>query len=346
MNRLFTMRSKTGRFSFLVDRKTVIILTVLFVCTVAGLILSIQAGSKTISFGDVVLTLLGQGTPDNKLVIGTLRMPRVILAVLVGAALSVSGALLQGVVRNPLASPDIIGITGGAAFAAVAFITYTAGAVSVRWLPLAAFCGAALVSALIYFLAWNKGVTSTRLVLIGIGVAATTSALTMLMLVLSPITAASKAYIWMTGSIYGASWENVYSLLPWVLIFIPLALLYARNVNVQELGDDMARGLGASVQLHRVILLFISVALAGSAVAVAGAIGFIGLIAPHIARKLVGSSHGGLIPVAALIGSLMLLLADTVARTLFQPQDIPAGVFTASIGAPFFIYLLYKNRNQ
>jgi iron complex transport system permease protein len=187
-------------------------------------------------------------------------------------------------------------------------------------------------------------VTSTRLVLIGIGVQATMSALTMLMIILSPITAAIRAYIWLTGSLYGTSWENVYTLLPWVTVLIPLAILYARTLNVQVLGDDVAKGVGAPVQLHRFLLLFISAALAGSAVA--GAIGFIGLIAPHIARKLVGPSHGGCIPVAALVGGLMLLVADTIARTAFHPLDIPAGVFTAGVGAPFFLYMLLKNRNR
>ena len=171
--------------------------------------------------------------------------------------------------------------------------------------------------------------TSARLVLIGIGISAVTSSLTMLMLILSPIKAAGRAYVWLTGSVYGASWENVYTLMPWVLVWIPLAMVCARHVNVQELGDDIARGLGAPVQLHRCMLLGISVALAGSAVAVGGSIGFVGLIAPHIARKLVGTGFGGLIPVSALIGSLMLLIADTIARTAFLPLDIPAGVFTA-----------------
>src|SRR5690606_35589044 len=144
------------------------------------------------------------------------------------------------------------------AFAAVAFITYFSGAVSIRWMPVAALAGAALVSVIIYLLAWNKGVSSTRLVLIGIGISAATSSATMLMIILSPITAASKAYIWLTGSVYGASWENVYTLLPWVAVFIPLTLLYARRIDVQELGDNMAKGLGAHVQLHRSILLLFS----------------------------------------------------------------------------------------
>lgn len=346
MNRLFAVRSRKERISFLADKKTAAVFAVLAALTLVAFVASVSLGSKNTSPLDMFYTLIGKGTAENEMVIGTLRLPRIVVAIMVGAALGVSGAILQGIVRNPLASPDIFGITGGASVAAVAFITYLAGPVSLKWLPVAAFAGAALVSVAIYLLAWSKGVTPTRLVLIGIGISAGTSSLTMLMITLSPITAASRAYIWLTGSIYGASWENVYTLLPWVLVFIPFALVYARNVNVQELGDDVAKGLGAPVQRHRLILLFVSVALAGAAVAVAGAIGFVGLIAPHIARKLAGPSFGGLIPVAALIGSLLLLVADTIARTAFLPLDIPAGVFTAAVGAPFFIYLLYRNRNK
>jgi iron complex transport system permease protein len=345
MNKLISFRSKTGLISFLVEKKTVIVIATLTVFMVAMFVLGTGMGSRIIYPVDAIKTLLGQGTEQNSLIIKTLRLPRIIVAIFAGAALGVSGAILQGIIRNPLASPDIMGITAGAAFAAVAFITYLSDTVSIKWLPVAAFVGAGLISIIIYLLAWKKGVTPIRLVLIGIGIAAATSSLTMLMIILSPYNAASQAYIWLVGSIYATSWENVYSLLPWVIVCIPLALIYARTVNVQELGDDIAKGLGSPIQLHRCILLLISVALAGSAVAVAGAIGFVGLISPHIARKLVGRSFGGLIPVAALIGGLMVLVADTVARTALLPLDIPAGVFTAGIGAPFFIYLLYQNRN-
>ncbi|MFE5317276.1 FecCD family ABC transporter permease [Paenibacillus sp. NPDC056579] len=346
MKQLLAIRSKKGTVSFLIQTKTVIVIAVLLILIFACFVLSTGLGNKFTSPVQVLQTILGQGTPQNALIIGTLRLPRIIAAVLVGAALGVSGAILQGIIRNPLASPDVIGITGGASFAAVAFITFFAGTVSIQWLPLAAFVGAGLVSIIIYLLAWNKGVTPTRLVLVGIGISAIMSSLTMLMLVLSPIKAAGRAFVWLTGSIYGTSWENVYAMLPWVIIFIPLALYYSRLVDIQALGDDLARGLGAPVQLHRCMLLLVSVALAGSAVAIAGAIGFIGLIAPHIARKLVSSTFVDLIPVSALIGSLLLLIADTVGRTVFLPLDIPAGVFTAGIGAPFFIFLLFKNRNK
>ncbi|XID91644.1 FecCD family ABC transporter permease [Paenibacillaceae bacterium WGS1546] len=314
--------------------------------TFAVFVLSIGLGNKDTTLTDVFRTMFGHGTDEQALVLRSLRLPRALVALLVGAALSVAGAILQGIIRNPMASPDVIGITGGAAIAAVAFIAYLAGSVSVKWLPAAAFLGAAVVSIAIYALAWHKGVSPTRLVLIGVGISAVTSSLTMLMIVLSPVNSASRAYVWLTGSVYGASWSDVYTLLPWVFVLIPLSLFHFRNLNVQGLGDELATGLGAPVQVHRFMLMMISVALAGSAVAVAGAVGFVGLIAPHMARKLVGPSFGALIPAAALLGSLMLLAADTIGRTAFLPLDIPAGVFTAAVGAPFFIYLLYRSRHR
>lgn len=346
MNRHIVLRSKSGRLSLLIPGKTLLIFAGLSLLLVAAFVVSLGLGSKWISPGELFGLLLGRGTAENALTVGVLRLPRLLVAMLVGAALAVSGCILQGMIRNPLASPDLIGITGGASFAAVAFLTYAAGPVSIRWLPVAAMLGAGLISILIYLLAWNKGVAATRLVLVGIGISAVTGSFSTLMLVLSPIRAAGQAYIWLTGSVYGASWENVYSLLPWILVFMPLALIYSRNVTVQELGDDVAQGLGSSVQRQRFVLLLICVALSGAAVSVAGAIGFIGLMAPHIARKLVGPSFGGLLPVAAVIGALLLVTADTLARTLFLPFDIPAGVFTAGVGGPFFIYLLYRNRNK
>lgn len=340
------VRSRRMGLSFRANRRNVMVLGGLALLSVFCFLLSLCLGNTLLPPGDVFLAMLGRGTEEQALILGILRLPRLVVALLAGAALGVSGAILQGIVRNPLASPDMIGISGGAAFAAVTFITYAAGTVSIHWLPLAAFAGAGLVSAVIYILAWNKGVTSTRLVLIGIGISAITGALTMLMITISSAKSAGQAYIWMAGSVYGSSWGNVLTLLPWVAVFLPAAFVFARHITVQELGDDVAMGLGSPLQRHRAVLLLISVALAGSAVAVAGAIGFVGLVAPHMARKLVGSSFGSLIPASALVGGLVVLLADTVGRTAFLPQDVPAGVFTAAVGAPFFIYLLYRNRNK
>ncbi|UTR11069.1 iron ABC transporter permease [Evansella sp. LMS18] len=340
----FIIRNKTDSFSFQADKKSAAVISVLAAFTLLVFLFSLSAGSAWISLFQVIKQLTGS-TAEHDFVINTLRLPRTLLAFLVGAALGVSGLILQGIVRNPLASPDIIGITGGASVGAIIFLVSFAGQISISWLPLAAIAGAGAVSVIIYILSWKNGVTPIRLILIGIGIAAAMNALTTMMIVLSDIATAGRAYLWMTGSIYGANWSDVYGLLPWVIVLIPVTVFLARTVNVKELGDDVARGLGVQVQLFRFLLLFISVALAGSAVAFAGGIGFVGLIAPHIARKLIGASFAALVPAAALTGGLIVTLADVVARTAFLPSDLPAGVFTAGIGAPFFIYLLYKNRN-
>ncbi|MFP3918633.1 iron ABC transporter permease [Lysinibacillus telephonicus] len=342
----YVIRSKHDKFSLFIYKRNLKAIICLAILSIVAFLFSICLGNVIITPFDVMKTMVGQGTEDQVLILGILRLPRMIVGFLAGMALGVSGAILQGIIRNPLASPDVIGISSGASFTAVTFITYLAGKVSIHWLPFAAFCGAGLVSIIIYLLAWRRGVTSTRLVLIGIGMSAITSALTMLMITISPSASASQAYIWMTGSVYGSSWSNVLILLPWVAVFIPFAFIFSHNIMIQQLGDDIARGLGSPLQYHRAILLMISVALAGSAVAVAGAIGFVGLIAPHIARKLVGSNFRSLILASAFIGGLIVLLADTIGRTAFLPQDVPVGVFTSAVGAPFFIYLLYRNRNK
>lgn len=327
-------------------RKKLLLLIALLLLNAAALLVSAGLGDMYISPIDVIRTLLGNGTEDHTIVIQTLRLPRIVAAFLVGVSLAAAGAILQGIIRNPLASPDIIGITSGASVAAVAFITYFAGTVSIKWLPVAAMTGAGITSLIIYAIAWKKGVTPIRLVLIGIGMNFMLGSLTKVMLVLSPITLSSEAYVWLTGTVYGTSWEKVWTMLPWTAFFIPLAMLYARNVNVLQLGDEIATGIGSAVGRHRLVLLMISVALAGSAVAVGGGIAFIGLIAPHMTRRMIGPSFGGVLPVSALIGGLIVVVADLVARTAFIPYDIPVGVFTAGVGAPFFIYLLYRNRNS
>ncbi|QGH35021.1 iron chelate uptake ABC transporter family permease subunit [Gracilibacillus salitolerans] len=308
-------------------------------------IMSLSIGSSYIPVPEILKYLLGLADGEYEFTINVLRLPRLLLAFLVGAALSVSGLILQSIIRNPLASPDIIGITAGGSVGAMLFIVYIMGTISIHWLPLAAILGAMSIAIIVYGLAWNNGVTPIRLVLIGIGVSAAMNAVITLLIVVSETTVTTKAYLWLTGSLYGATEQDVYGLLPWVLIFIPLTFLLAKTIGVLELGDSLATSLGVNVQLIRFTLLFISVALAGSAVAFAGGIGFIGLIAPHIAKKLVGFTFHSLVPIAALVGGLMVMIADLIARTAFLPLDIPAGVLTAGIGAPFFIYLLYRNRH-
>ncbi|MBM4765274.1 iron ABC transporter permease [Bacillus sp. B15-48] len=346
MNNFFAFRNKSGTVSFQMAKKTLIIFLLLSFISFLLFILSLSIGSSFISPQTVIKHLFGYGSGEYEFILNTLRLPRVLLAFMVGAALAVSGLILQSVIRNPLASPDIIGVTAGASVGAIIFIVFFMGMASLKLLPLMAIFGAMTVAIIIYLLAWNKGVTPIRLVLIGIGVAAAMKAIVMMMIVLSDTAVTTKAYLWLTGSLYGTNMQNVYSMLPWIVIFIPLSLLFARTVSVKELGDDVATGLGVKVQTQRFLLIFISVALAGSSVAFAGGIEFVGLIAPHIARMLIGRSFAGLVPISALIGGMIVVLADIVGRTAFLPLDIPAGVFTAGIGAPFFIYLLFRNRNM
>jgi iron complex transport system permease protein len=343
-SRYTVWRGSQPPYSFMVDKHTIFVIMALLVILIVTFILSAGIGSMRIHPMDVLRVFLGSGEEVHATIIEKFRLPRMTLSLLVGASLAVSGAILQGMIRNPLASPDIVGITNGASAAAVTFIAATSGAYSIQWLPLWAILGATFTTFLIYMLAWKRGVSPLRLVLIGIGLSSAMYALTTVMLIASPIVVANQALTWITGSVYGTTWRHVWTLLPWTCVFIPMAMLLTRSVNVQELGDDIAIGLGNKVQLQRLLLLAVSVALAGSAVAMAGGIGFIGLMAPHIARRLVGPSFGGVLPVAALTGGLLVLLADLAARTVFAPIEIPAGVFTAAIGAPFFIYLLYRGK--
>jgi iron complex transport system permease protein len=326
-------------------RQPVVVSLILLAACAVTVIISIGLGGMNIPPLEVIRSLIGIGGEDQTLVIMKLRLPRIVLSLLVGASLSAAGAILQSVIRNPLASPDMIGITGGASVAAVAFITYTAGAVSIHWLPLSAMTGAVIVSGLLYWFAWKKGVTPIRLVLVGVGMSSLMSAMTTMMIVFSPKNDPGQAFLWLIGSVYGANWMNVVTLLPWTAIFIPLAFLMTRHVNIGQLGDEMAISAGSSVQRTRLGLILISVALAGSAVSIAGGVAFVGLLAPHMARKLVGTSFGNLLPVSVIIGSIIVTLADLAGRTLFMPLDIPLGVFVSAVGAPFFLYLLYARRN-
>ncbi|MDQ1144466.1 iron complex transport system permease protein [Bacillus sp. SORGH_AS 510] len=350
MSKYRNLRLFKDKVSFLIDKKAVMIFAILLITTFIVFVISTGTGEMKINPLTVVQVLFGGGPEMEKLIITSFRLPRIIVALMVGISLAVAGGILQGMIRNPLASPDVLGITGGAAVAVVGFLAFfsdknNALTVSIAWLPLAAFLGAGIVAFLVYFLAWKNGVSPIRLVLIGIGISTLMQALTTLMMIMGPIYQASQANIWITGTVYGSNWKNVATLVPWTVLFLIIAFLAARTINIQELGDEVATGLGGKVQKQRFLLLMISTALIGSSVAFAGGIGFVGLMAPHMARRLVGSSFGALLPASALIGGILVMAADLIGRTMFSPLEVPAGVFTAGIGAPYFIYLLFKTRN-
>lgn len=342
MSKSFSVRHRF--FSFSTPVRSLWSMLALFAFFLAVLLFSLCLGEEFIALPRVLQALLGHGDQGTQFVVETLRLPRVLMAAMVGAALASSGLVLQSMIRNPLASPDIIGITGGASAAAVCFLSFFATVIGLVWLPVFAIAGALLAALLIYALAWNSGVTPMRLVLVGIGISSAMGAVTTFVIAASPLSTSITAYIWLTGSVYGASWVEVKALLPWLLVSWPLAFYLARRVNTQELGDQLATGLGISVQRLRLVLLFLSVIMAAPAIAYAGAVGFVGLIAPHIARRLVARSFALLLPTSALVGACLVMLADLCGRLLFQPLDIPAGVFVSAIGAPFFIYLLYRQR--
>ncbi|WP_108670764.1 FecCD family ABC transporter permease [Peribacillus acanthi] len=346
-----SMRMGKNGPSFLLEEKAVMVFLILLVITVGVLVISASIGQLYIAPMDVIRALIGQGTTMHETVITSFRLPRILIALMVGVALAISGGILQGVIRNPLASPDIIGLTGGASFAVVAFLAIFTDddnvlQVSISWLPLSAFIGASVTAFIVYVFAWKNGVSPIRLVLVGIGISALMQAGTTLMMVMGPIYQASQANIWITGSVNGSKWGDVNVLFPIILILLIIVSISVRNLNVQELGEEIAVGVGSKIQVQRFILIVAATALTGGAVAFAGGIVFVGLMAPHMARRLVGSSFGALLPVAGLIGGLLVMLADLIGRTVFAPLEIPAGVFTASIGAPYFIYLLYKTRNS
>jgi iron complex transport system permease protein len=338
---------RSQAISFRIDRRVPVILLCLAVAIAVAMVMNVGRGEYPISPLDIVKTILGldTGNPDHQFVIQNLRLPRTLVAFMVGMALAISGTIFQGLTRNPLADPGIIGINAGASLAAVTVIVLFPSA-PIYTLPLSAFAGALLMAILIYSLAWNNGSSPILLILMGVGLSAIASAITSLMITFGEIYDVSNALVWLAGSVYGRTWEQVFSLLPWLIVFIPMALTLARHLNALNLGDDVAKSLGSQVEWQRALLVLVGVALAGAGVATAGNIGFIGLIAPHLGRQLVGGTHEGLIPTSALLGGVIVVMADLLGRTLFAPIELPCGVVTAAIGAPYFLYLLIRNRKK
>lgn len=335
---------RLGRFSRRLAPATLGRLAVAALVALAALLLCLCLGKVWLTPTQVFAALVERQGGGLGFIVTQLRLPRALLAALVGSALAVSGLLLQGQVRNPLASPDLLGITSGASAGAVFYLAVLAGSLGPHGLPLAAMLGAGLAALLVYGLAWNHGASPLRLVLVGVGVSAMLAAATTFLLVFSPLTTTLSAYVWLTGSVYGASWPEVRALgLWWLVLLLPLATL-ARHAVLAQLDDDLARGLGVRLQRQRAALLALAVALAGVAIAWGGAIAFVGLIAPHIARRLLPAGFAAQALMAALAGALLVMLADLLGRTLFLPLDLPAGIFVAALGAPFFLYLLIRQR--
>ncbi|MFD0767644.1 FecCD family ABC transporter permease [Bacillus sp. CGMCC 1.60114] len=331
-------------------RKNISILSSIGILICVVFSISLYIGTFKISPVEVLKTLVGLGAADQTTILFDFRMPRMIVALFVGSALAVSGAIMQGLSRNPLADPGIMGINAGAGLSVVVFVYFFFGKVtmtsflSVFILPFFALVGAILAAVIIYALAWKDGVSPVRLILVGIAIAAGFGAVSLVFSMKMTSNDFRFATIWLSGSLWGTDWKFVLSILPWMLVFLPIAFTKAHVLNVMNLGDAAATGLGLNVEKERRKLLFIAVCLAGASVAVAGGISFIGLMAPHLAHRLVGGKHQIMLPTAALIGTLLLLFSDLLSRSLLTTSEIPVGLVISVIGAPYFIYLLVKTR--
>lgn len=316
----------------------------------AVFLISLNSGSIPLSPLDVVKTLFGGGTQQQETVLFQFRMPRMVIALLIGCGLAVSGVILQGLSRNALADPGILGINAGAGLAVVLFmyVVFETKEIKSVWptmtIPLFALVGAGATAMLIFTLAWKQGITPIRLILVGIAVSAGLGAVNTFISLKLANANFMYATVWLAGSLWGTSWAFVIAILPWILVLVPYAMWKARSLNVLQLGDPLATGVGLRVERERGKLIFASAGLAGACVAAGGGIGFVGLIAPHIARKLVGPKHQLLIPAATLIGALLLLAADLLSRNVLSRTEIPVGIVIAVLGAPYFLYLLMKTK--
>ncbi|AIQ19461.1 iron ABC transporter permease [Paenibacillus sp. FSL H7-0357] len=330
-------------------RRGLTVLAVIFALIVLVFIISVNTGYIRLTPMELLNTLLGKGTDKQELILFDFRLPRIVISVLIGAGLAVSGAVMQGVFRNDLADPGILGINAGAGLMVMLMVSFypSTTAAPVYLLPLVAFVGAGLTAALIYVLAYKRyqGISPIRLLLTGVAVAAGISAaMIVLTLRLDPDKYQFVA-TWLAGSIWGTSWKFVLSLLPWIVILLPYVIYKARVMNVLNLGEQTATGLGAAVTREQFKLLAAAVGLAASSVAVSGGIGFVGLVGPHLARRLVGPKHQLMLPASALLGSLLVITADTIGRWILQPSEIPTGIVVAVIGAPYFLYLLARTKS-
>jgi iron complex transport system permease protein len=327
-------------------KKQRVIFTLLLLLIIITSIISMGLGYSTLSYDRLIPTFLGQGSFKEEFVLFSIRLPRIIITILAGMALALAGAILQGITRNDLADPGIIGINSGAGVAIAVFFLFIPieAGLFIYAIPAVAFIGALITASLIYLFSYNRktGIQPIRLVLIGVGFS---MALSGVMIVL--ISSAERQKVdfiakWLAGNIWGTDWPFIWAILPWLIFLIPLTLFKANKLNILGLSEPAAIGVGISLEKERITLLFIAVALAASAVSVTGGIAFIGLMAPHMAKALVGPRNQLFLPLAILIGGWFLLLADTIGRNLLEPNGIPAGIMVSLIGAPYFIYLLLK----
>ena len=309
-------------------------------CTVALLfVLSIRYGTYTLSFDEISQAF----HPDDKNYFTLMEylLPRALLAIIIGGALAISGVLVQSVVRNPLASPDILGINNAAGLVAVTVLIFLPN-LAFYWLPIFAFIGGVLSFILLWMIC-GFNFRPIKMAIIGVALSALWAAISHYLMLTNPVEI-NTAMLWLTGSLWGRSWAYVNVVLPWLLVLLPLPFIFCRDLDTLGLGENKAATLGVSVNKTQILVLVLAVALSTTAVAICGPIAFLGLVAPHLARKLIGGRHRTLLPAAMLIGTLLLQISDILARVIDPPTELPAGILTAIIGAPYFFYLLMRTK--
>lgn len=306
-------------------------------------------GSYQMTVSDLFLTFIGRGNEFQQTALFNLRLPRLLVAICVGVALATSGGIVQTITKNELADPGMIGINAGAAVAAILVVIFQTthyysqlGSFSIYLLPMMAIIGAGITALVIYFLSNQQGIKPKRMVLIGLGINAGLSAFMTFFIFRGGVGEYNKVLIWTSGSLWGTGWDYASIILPLVSVVFGLVLMNHKKLDVLQLSDEHILSLGLNRNRERKKMLIYAVILAGGATAFAGNIGFIGLISPNIAKRLVGSSHKHLLIVSALISVIIMLCADAVSRNLFSPIEIPVGIIVSMLGVPYFLYLIIK----
>jgi iron complex transport system permease protein len=330
----------------------VITLLLGIVLVFAVIYISVTNGTYDIAVVDVFKTLFRiNPKPEYDLVIFEFRLPRILIATLVGLGLAIAGAIVQGITKNGLADPGIMGINSGAGTAIVIYIFIYHGKLSgTTWIaslsmPFFALIGGLAAAFFIYLFAWKNGRLDTqRLILCGLAISSGLSAVSLFITLKMNSKDFEMAAVWVNGSIWNENWRNIFSMLPWFIILLPIILVKSHMLDLFQLEESTIKSLGVSTEREKIILLLSCVGLVGACVSVSGNIGFVGLIAPHIAKQLVGIQHHKVVPISGVIGMLLVLISDFIGKTFFHPVELPVGIVISLIGVPYFIYLLFKSK--
>ncbi|MGW5478973.1 FecCD family ABC transporter permease [Streptomyces sp. NPDC004008] len=330
-----------GGLSARLDLRAFSVVVLLLAAALTASVLLIGTGDFSIPAGDVLRTLFGGGNPGQEFIVTELRLPRVLVGLLVGASLGLGGALFQSISRNPLGSPDVLGLGQGSTAGALVVIVLFSG--SATQVALGALVGGLATGFAIYLLAWKQGVHGYRLVLVGIGVSAVVTAVNGYLLTKADLVDAARAVVWMTGSLNGRDWDQVWPLLALCAVLVPLVLGQSRGLRMTEMGDDVAYALGVRVQRVRVLLMVSAVLLTAGATAAAGPVGFVALTAPQLARRLTRSPGPNLVA-SMVMGATLLIVADWTAQRAFGADQLPVGVVTGVLGGLYLLWLLVTER--